>query len=139
MEFVQRVDSELTDLNLYGVEVPDENSISALRQGVGQEYDVFIRMLIHQKSTYEVIKDELINYDFHSTAACPTTTVLVQLRNNILYVKLNLTILFLLSLTEERSHGNQMNHVSNLTRNLNLIDQINFKGKANVTYVENLK
>jgi len=72
MEFVQRVDSELTDLKMYGVQVPDEISISVLQQGAGVEYDVFIRMLIHQKSTYEVIKDELINYDFHSTVVSST-------------------------------------------------------------------
>jgi len=67
MEFVQRMDSELTDLHLYGVEIPDEISINVLQQGAGSEYDIFIRMLIHQKATYENIKDELINYDFHST------------------------------------------------------------------------
>jgi len=75
MEFVQRVDSELTDLRLYGVEIPDEISISVLQQGAGTEYDLFIRMLIHQKSTYEVIKDELINYDFHSTATLSTSKI----------------------------------------------------------------
>jgi len=61
MEFVQRVDSELTDLKLYGVEIPDEISIIVLQQGAGTQYDTFIRLLIHQKSTYEVIRHELIN------------------------------------------------------------------------------
>jgi len=71
MEFVQRVDSELTDLKIYGVDIPDEISINVLQQGAGHEYDTFIRLLIHQKATYEVIRDELINYDFHAT---PTST-----------------------------------------------------------------
>ena len=61
MEFVQRVDSELTDLNLCGVNIPDEISINVLQQGAGHEYDTFIRLLIHQKASYKVIRDKLIN------------------------------------------------------------------------------
>ena len=63
------------------IEIPEEISISVLQQGAGMKYDLFIRMLIHQKSSYEDIKDELLNYDFHSTATSASSTSKMELSN----------------------------------------------------------
>jgi len=83
-EFISRLDNELADLKTQGIMIPDELAINVLQQGAGNEHQTFIRILIHQGSTFDNIKEELLTYepgnalhtiDIHNSQEMPVANI----------------------------------------------------------------
>jgi len=87
-------------------------------------------MLIHQKSTYEVIKDELINYDFHATTTSSKSET-PKIENYVNKAQFNgeKSARFQKKSWKSQGRSAKFNNTPNRFTKSNIISECNFCGK----------